>query len=652
MEGQYDVTAPLPQAVQTEPTPEQRPIDLLAPKSEHHARVLKHLLDRLNHSERTMSKFYGRWNCNERRVQAYINLPDYEKVLKEMSDKSQPPQLVSITVPYSFATLWTIVTYLVHTFCGQKPIFQVSTYNAENVQNAQMMETVLQYNADHSRLIAAFFQWFVDDGIYGLGVLRTLFKQEKAQRTVWTSQSPGGVIMPGMPAQAMRQRVQKVVYEGNEVVNVDPFMFFPDPRVPMKEVNRRGEYVFWRSFEGKHTMLRAEQNGELKWVRDAGELPVGRDEAGGNSDRNLISSGDSSPGDPSSRDSRATPYYQVDQGTVEIVPKELGLGEDEYPQKWIFTILNKNQIVQAEPFDYDHGRHPVAVIESLTFGYGFGQAGIVDMLGPIQDSLSWFVNSQIYNVRSAINNMFVVDPSMVEMQDLKDPGPGKYIRLKRSAYGQDVRTVLQQLQVQDVTKEHMQNMELFMRMGDALAAVNDNLKGIQEAGGRKTATEVRTAGEAGASRLAAKARYISSQGMVDLAEQMALNLQQFMTMSFYLQIVGMEGLQKPIPISPEMVAGDYYFPVHDGTLPIDKVALIDVWKEVWMAVISNPAMQQQYDAMGIFEYLAQLAGAKNIQQFKVNMVPDQQAGNMAADGQTIPIGPGAGPQGGIPGVAG
>src|SRR5215475_5999863 len=147
--------------------PKERPIDLLKPQSELHNTVLQYLLRRLNYSERTMTQFYSRWNASERKIQAYINLPDYENQLKAMNKTGTPPAVVSITVPYSYATIWTIVTYLIHTFCGQKPIFQVSAYKEESIENTAYMETILQYNADHTRLILRLIQWFLDAEIYG-----------------------------------------------------------------------------------------------------------------------------------------------------------------------------------------------------------------------------------------------------------------------------------------------------------------------------------------------------------------------------------------------------------------------------------------------------------------------------------------------------
>lgn len=629
--------ADAPVAAEAEP----RPIDRLSPGSELHKRVLSKLMDRLNFSERKMSTFYPRWRMSEKRMQAFVDLPEYDRMLKEMAQRNgEPPPLVSITVPYSFATIWTIVTYLAHTFMGRRPIFQVSTHKAEAVAGAEKMEIVLQYNADHIRLVRHLFQFFLDGEVYGVGVIRTAWQEEFRNRTVTTDIDPTGNVGEGIPPMRGKVRRKTLVYEGNFAAAVDPFMFFPDPRVPMSEAARRGEFVFWRTFEGEHTLKKAEAEGALKWVREASKTlprsPTGTDT--GQSSRGLLAEGDSQAGARDTQDHRALPFYQVDQGTVEIIPSDWGLSESDEVEKWIFTILNKNQIVQAEPLDLDHDMHPVAVIEPYSVGYAFGQVGMNDMLGPLQDTVSWFINSHMHNVRSTLHNEFIVNPSAVEMQDVMNPKAGKIIRLKPAAYGTDLRTVIQQLNTVDVTQGHVRDMEQFIRMSDSVAAVNDNLRGIQTVGGRKTATEVRTSGEAGASRLAAHAKLISAQGVVDLTEQMSLNLQQNLSTDFYLKVVGQDGLEKPLLIHPEDIVGDFFYPIHDGTLPIDKVALLDIWREILMGVAQDPQLRTGYDINKIFEFVAELGGAKNISSFRL-MPPDQMA-EQAAAGNMMPV-PGA-----------
>lgn len=629
---------------------EMLPIDRLAPGTLLHGKVLGYLKDRLTYSERRMKSFYARWELAESRIQAYVNLPDYEQKLKEITEAKGPPKAVSIVVPYGYAVISTICTYHMQTFCGRRPLFQISSNKPEGIQAAQNMELVVQYNSDHERLIKKIWQFLWDGQVYGLSILRTAWKDELALRSVWKPKQN----FFGMQTGQEKTREWRKVYSGNEIETIDPYMFFPDPRVPMSEVNKKGEFVFWRSFIGKHEAKTLEADGVLKWIDNAGVQQRGRNTNEDISGRSLLSQGTPIAGlslfqssDGGKVDS-IQPYIQIDQGSVSIIPAELGLGNGTRPEKWMFTILNKNQIAQAEPAEMDHGMHPVCVSEPYSLGYGFGQPGLSDYIAPIQDTLSWYINSHIHNVRTSLNNMFILDPSRVELQDVQRPTAGKIIRVKPAGYGQDIREMLQQLPVSDVTASHVKDFELFMRMGDALTGVNDNVRGLQDSGGRKTATEVRTSGEAAASRLAAQSRLISAQALVDLTEQMSLNIQQFMEEDVYLNIVGMKGIMEPIHILPEHLVGDFHFPVNDGTLPIDRVAMLDVWKEIYMAVSQDPNLGARYDTGKIFEYIAELGGAKNLSQFELQVSPMQPGQAPPTGAAPIPFRPKSGTTPGIP----
>jgi hypothetical protein len=612
-------------------------VDWLKPNSDAHALVLGYLIKRLEMSERSMSAFYDRWRVNELKYQAYITLEDYEKILEESNKKGKAPQVISICVPYAFATISTIVTYLIQTFCGQEPIFQARSNNPQWTQNARNMERMLQYQAEHTRLVRHVVRNFLDGQVYGVQIMRTAFVNEMAQRTVIKEMDKWNLMGMLAGKSKLRQRQQKLIYSGNEAESIDPFMFFPDPRVPMTEVNRRGEFVFWRGFDGKHLLLSLQAQGKLKWVdQTSTAIPVGKWSGdSGDSNRTMRSQGEAQPGTLRNQEGQIKEFYQRDQGTVNIIPKELGLGDSTLPEKWIFTILNKSQIVQAEPYDCDHGMHPVAVAEPYELGYGFGNCGIADYLGPLQDTVSWFINSHIYNVRAAMNNMFIVDPSMVEMQDVTNPDPGKIIRLKRAAYGQDVRTALTQLVTSDMTSQHINDAQVFIKMGQYLTAVTDNMMGIQEEGGRKTASEVRIASQAGASRLATQARTISAQQWTDIAMQWSLNTQQFMSPEFEYWVLGEDAKKAPISLGQEQVIGDFNYPINDGTLPIDNVALLEVWKEILMGVAQDPELRQTYSISEIFSFVASLGGARNIETFKIQMTPQ---GAMDQPGM-VPLGP-------------
>jgi len=621
----------------------QRPIDLLEPNSELHEKLLKYLKERLEYSERQMSQFYARWEVQEKKTNAFINLPEWEEELKRMNEKGQKPQNVSMTIPYQFATISTITTYLLHTFTGRKPMFQVGSYKAETAKSAEMMEEVLQFNADVTRLIKHMHTFLYATQQYNLGVMKVQWEKKKKMRTVTRRRADGTL---------EKSREERTTFEGNNIETLDPFLFFPDPRVPMSEVNKKGEYVFWRSFEGIHHIKRLEAEGIYKWVDDANEqIPQNQategsgTEAGGG----RLNFGSSDPlygPGMQSQEQHTTKFRQLDQGTVEIIPQELGLGDGEVPEKWIFTILNKSQIIQAEPFDADHDMHPVCVAEPYTASRTFGSPGISDMLSPLQDTISWLINSHQDNVRRVLNDMIIVDPSKVEMQDLEQPGPGGVIRLKRHAWGQDVNQAIQQLQVQDVTAQHVQDAEHFMQLGQQISAATDNVMGIQDQGGRKTASEVRITSEAAASRLASQARIISAQALVDLTEMMSMNFQQYLSDDFYIQIVGEKGRQQPLHIGPEHISGEFYYPVHDGTLPMDKTALFQIWQELFQVIAGDEELRQQYDIRRVFEHIAELGGVKNLESMRIDQVAtEEQIQGMQAQGQVAPLQEAAGQAG-------
>lgn len=606
-------------------------IERLRPNSELHQKVLTKLMDMYRLSSRHMSQFYDRWRAAELQYQAYLRTETFEQLKKAVSKNGTPPELITITIPYTYAAVQTINTYLIHTFCGRSPMFQVGAYRGDMVQRAQNMESVLQYNGDHERIIRKLYQFFQDGEKYGLQVLRVMWKVENRTRTLWKPTNVLPLLGRGAP-QLQPQKETAVVFEGNDCRNVDPFRFFPDPRVPMEEVNSKGEFVFWEEYEGKHSLKKAEADGLIKWIDDIPARPNNPTGEGQSQRGRLAGSGTSATGDPLYRSG-----FQILQGSVEIVPSDWGLGDSDNYEKWLFTIANQGQIIQAEPLDLDHNRHPVIVGEPYSDGYEFGSMAVTDMMGPMQEMLSWMFNSHIFNVRSALNNTYLANPQMIDMEDLKKPGPGRIIKLKPAAFGQDIKNAFQQLPVADVTAGHVQDMQIIQRFGDLISATNDNLRGVTNSGGRKSATEIRQSGEAGASRLAAHARLISAQSMCPLAEMETMNLQQNMSQEVWLKILGADDAQKgPVRIGPEDIGGDFYFPVHDGSLPLDRVALLQVWREIFGAVIQNPGLAQIFDAVGMFEYIAELGGAKNLSTFKVQTASNDQVAAAIAAGNMVP----------------
>ena len=115
--------------------------------------------------------------------------------------------------------------------------------------------------------------------------------------------------------------------------------------------------------------------------------------------------------------------------------------------------------------------------------------------------------------------------------------------------------------------------------------------------------------------------------------------------------MGPEAAMNFIQVNPEAVQGFYNFVPVDGTLPIDRLAMANMWKDIMMQMRSIPPLLLQYDLGRIFAHIAQLMGVRNIGQFKLQLgtpgglAQQADAGNLIGipgNGAAGPPGPGGG----------
>ena len=87
--------------------------------------------------------------------------------------------------------------------------------------------------------------------------------------------------------------------------------------------------------------------------------------------------------------------------------------------------------------------------------------------------------------------------------------------------------------------------------------------------------------------------------------------------------------------------GFFNFVTVDGTLPVDRMAQANLWKDMMSNLrMMPPQVAMGFDWVKIFTWVGSLAGLKNINQFKVQLMPDQALEGMAQSGNVIPM-PGA-----------
>lgn len=604
-----------------------------------HKRLVARLSSLVRLGERDRFKVWDIWKRAEDITLAAVPETEVDAARRVKRD-SGLPSYTTIQIPYSYAMLMSAHTYWTSVFFGRSPIHQYAGRHGEGEMQTQAMEALIGYQVEVGSAIGPYYIWLYDAGKYGCGILGEYWCEEKLHYgQLVEMDDPQN---PGTPV--LMQTTQEVPgYRGNRVYNVSPYDFMHDPRVSLKNF-QKGEFVCARCRLGWNDVIRR---------KDAGYY---------NDNTGLLKQHVSDRSEPQGSTSLVRPHFQQllydDIGEdskhpsgavfwevyVDLIPKEWGVGQTTFPQKWCFTITEDlGLIVGASPLGYAHCQFPFNVLEAEVEGYGLYARGVPEIMLPIQNTVDWLLNTHFFNVRAAMNNQFIVDPSKLVVKDIQKGTPGFIWRLRPEAYGADISKMFYQVPVNDVTRGHVADFQTMLGIGERTLGINDQIMGALNNGGRKTATEVRTTTGFGVNRLKTVSEYMSAVGMSPHSQKLVQNSQQFYDAAAKLRIAGSNAQEAGanfINVKPEDITGFFDFVPVDGTLPVDRMAQANLWKELLGSLrMMPPQVAGSYDWGRIFGWVASLAGLKNINQFRVQVVPDQQFEGQVQSGNVVPMPP-------------
>jgi hypothetical protein len=593
-------------------------------------------------------KRQDKWQDAEDSFLMYMPEKENDRLRKEARSSGRP-QYTTISIPYSYAMLMTSHTYYTSVFLARNPILQLQGRHGE-AQTAEMaMESLLDYQLSTGGL-APLFVWLLDVGKYGHGVLGHYWDEEDITVTESVLQPKMflGVPLPGTEEAVSQTRTVKG-FVGNRLYNVRPQDFFNDPRLPLGRF-QEGEYCITYDKVGWNKIQRGKAAGRYYNVERIKKEKYASGEEDTNSGTEFQSPRDDL--DVSQLEDTKPAWVSLYEFYWEIVPSEWGLSSSTQLEKWVFVIANKTTVISAQPLGLRHGKYPFDVIELEIDGYAIYNRGMLEILQPLNETIEWLFNSHFFNVRSALNNQFVVDPSRVVTKDLEDPNPGKLIRLKPAAYGSSVRDVVTQLPVSDITRANLSDVDVVGSIAQRILGVTDNVMGMVNAGGRKTATEVRSSTTFSVNRLKTTCEWFSTTGFTPLTQKLVVSTQQLYSLERKYRIVGdmAQWAERYINITPDDIQGFFDFTPVDGTMPVDRFAQANLWNQLLGTISRMPGIAMSYDLPKIFGFIAQLSGIKNINQFRVQVVPDAQLAAQAQAGNQIPMRTNLSEPGQIPGM--
>lgn len=625
--------------------------------SDLHKKICGQLREFHKLADRNRSRRKESWARAENQMIAAIPERDIDRLRKQREEAGGDSEYVTVTIPYTYAAVMASHSYFTSVFLSRDPVYQYSGRHGEAEEKVQALEALQHYNLTVGRQLPNLFTWFYDAPKYGEAIVGLHWAQEKntVSKIVEEEETSLGIATGNLIRRKVTEQLKG--FEGVKLFNVQPQRFLTDPAFPRAQFQKGRfcavitEDLTWNQFlrgeaDGRYINKEAVRkrgssgNGEDRETQDGEGSGLERPQQYDEGQVSTFSAPGSNVANPS-----FVKHYEF---YVELVPNEWGVGKSPYPEKWVFSVTKDfTTLFEARPLGYYHNKYPFAVLEAEPEGYGAGSRSFVDVLEPVQHTLDWLVNSHFFNVRAALNNSYVYDPSRVSRRDVESRRAGKAIQLKPSAYGTDPRAALYQLQTADVTGSHLNDIDLMYGVGERVG-FNDKVLGVGSPTSRRSATEVRGDNNFSVGRLKTTSEFFSATGWADLCMMSTSMQQQYYDSTLKLKIVGDlaeaagEGF---LQVDAEAISG-FYDPVPvDGTLPIDRFAQANLWRELMGQVAEVPAIAGEYSMPKIFSWVAKLMGLKNIDRMKVQVGSpemigqDVQAGNAVAlnEGEDIPL---------------
>jgi hypothetical protein len=518
---------------------EEKPEDMLAFKTKLHGNILARLIDLRDLGKEAIEDHADDWQRIDEHMGMKVDIT--RQAIKGdgsvQPDKKEMPFERAFVVPVSFAVEKVLSTQIVSIFTGRDPITQFDGAGPEDVAGAKLMEAAAGYDLRRMRANLVIGSVTQSALRYGLAPVHSFWNEDMGWIMKPLLEGPMAQVISQMfpeLARPVRQWGLKRAHVTWEPV--DPYRFRIDPR---KSVARfqKGDFIGHERVESYIYFTQRQLKNEDGAYFNVKELKsVGYD-------RDAARSMQLEEGMQGSfyEDSLSFPTEHLE---VRLIPREWELGDSDRAEIWWFEWCGDAVIVRAHRSSYHHGEFSYAVGESLPDFHTVINAGFGEMVDPFQRFMNWMGSSHYENVRRFINNSALLMDRFIEMEDVLNPKPGGHVRLTQDAQDlvesgmvSDGRVFYPQLNLTDVTKGHIEEIQWMFQLVGRMTGVNDPSQGI-ELPSKRTATEINALTGAASARTQGIAQTLDDMLIGPLADQLSMIRQQMTTDTDWYRVGG------------------------------------------------------------------------------------------------------------------
>ena len=317
-----------------------------------------------------------------------------------------------------------------------------------------------------------------------------------------------------------------------------------------------------------------------------------------------------------------------------IIPYEFGISESILPEKWLFCLLGDYTIIKAQPLGMAHNKFPLIVCSPDFDDFDNNAVSRMGMLTGMQSLIDWLFSTHIKNTMRATNNRIIVDPLAINLKDVVNNDT--FIRVRPSGVGRDIRTMVQQLNITDVTSNFYNDIGQTVSVMETVAGIDATSTGRLRQGGPERLTSQEFIGtlQAAQGRIGRIAKILAQQIFPGLGLFFGYNTQTVMSKEAQVKFTGRweaeltkryAGTQSALVSMRDLqIAFDVV--AHEGSKTNESSATL--WLEVFKLVSSNGMLAQNFDIFKIFKHLIQTMGVKDVESLSVAPMQTSEAQGM------------------------
>lgn len=577
-------------------------------------------LELVKHSRSKMKEHYTRWDRN-RETYKGERPADLEDL--EARELGEPEKIIA---PMGFAQTNTFIAFAFLLYTQNQRFFELRPRGNEDYRIKEDSEEYLERDLRRNNWPTKLYQLLLDACLTGICVTKEWWSTDK--RLVL----PPLLQSSGISADVEGLAEEVIVDQGNLITNISPYNFFPDCRVPLSDWSR-GQFAADESEVSKRELEEEERQGlisGLKYIeamsaeklKERGGTRLADFRAQVTKRKKTRRSGNQLLSD--TNDNSLVLRLEMQ---IEVVPKDHGLGHEEYPVRYLVQILNDSRIVRLERMGYLH----------MQMGYNVGQISpdqheligrsISDASFNLQDIMTFLFNSRVHAIRKSIDGKVIADPDFFDENSFADP-LSPVVWLRKGAPKVGANQIFGQLKYDDNTSDNFNDMEFINRLQQQVTGVNENAMG-QINTGRRSAEEARAANAGGASRMKLSAVLIWNAMIAPMGKKMLINARQGIEFDTFQKIFG---TSEDVPIRFEafkpadwkqLIANEDFF-FMDGTLPSEKFLTAQALQELVQVLIANPMNAQMLDLnpSAMIQEIMELRGAGRKNRFSLTQNPE------------------------------